>query len=168
LRLFTPEGYYKKLSAIPIDQLVAQGIKGMILDLDNTITTWNNLEFDPEVLTWFEQLHAAGIKSCILSNNYAPRIEPIAKAVGSLYVGQAKKPLKSGYRRGMKVLGTGIENTIMVGDQLLTDIFGGKRTGLRCILVEPISTEKEYWFTTYVNRKIEKRILKKLDLKSRP
>ncbi len=168
MRLFTPEGYYKKLSAIPVDQLVAQGVQGVILDLDNTITTWNSLEFDQEVLAWFDKLHAAGIKSCILSNNHAPRIAPIAAAVGSLFVGEAKKPMKSGYRRGMKVLGTGIGNTIMVGDQLLTDVFGGNRAGLRCLLVEPISTDQEYWFTTYVNRKIEKWILRKLNLKSLP
>ncbi len=167
LRLFTPEGYYKKLSAIPVDQLVAQGIRGVILDLDNTINTWNSLKIEPEVLAWFDKLHAAGIKSCILSNNHAPRIAPVAEAVGSLFVGEAKKPMKSGYRRGMKVLGTGIGNTIMVGDQLLTDIFGGTVQGCAAFWWNLSQRIKNivYHICQSENRKW---ILKRLNLKSLP
>lgn len=164
LRLFKPDGYYRALTAIPIAEFLKRDISGVLFDLDNTITTWNNLVCDESVIAWFRQLHEAGIKSCILSNNHAPRIEPVAKILGSFFVAEAHKPSAQGYYRGMQVLGTTEANTMMVGDQLLTDIYGAKKVGIACFLVVPIDTRQEYWFTTLVNRRLERLLLRRLKL----
>lgn len=77
---------------------------------------------------------------------------------------EARKPSAQGYYRGMQVLGTTEANTMMVGDQLLTDIYGAKKIGLACFLVVPIDTRQEYWFTTLVNRRLERLLLRRLRL----
>ncbi len=163
---FTPDGYFKSVTQIPVSLLQQRGIRGVLFDLDNTITTWNQLDCSQEVKEWFIHLQEAGIKACILSNNCAARVEPVASVLNISFVAEAKKPFPNGYRRGMAVLGISPQNALMVGDQLLTDIAGAKRLGICCFLVEPISTEKEYWFTTYVNRPLERWLLRRKKLQA--
>mgnify|MGYP000902491075 CR=1 FL=1 len=159
LKYLTPNAYYESLAAIKPEKLVQSGIKGVIFDLDNTITTWNNIEVEKATIDWFVALHNAGIKACILSNNSMPRIKPVAGLLGIYCVEKAKKPLLTGYRRAMQTMGTNTQNTLMVGDQLFTDIWGAKRLGLKGILVKPISLEHEFMGTRF-NRFWERRIMK--------
>ena len=154
LKYLTPNAYYENLAII-----VTLGIEGLIFDLDNTITTWNNLEVEKDTLEWFTRLHQAGIKACILSNNSMPRIKPVADMLGIYFVEKAKKPFLSGYKRALAVMGTNTQNTIMIGDQLFTDIWGAKRLGMKGILVKPISLEREFMGTRF-NRFWERRIMK--------
>ena len=159
LKYLTPNAYYENLAIIDPAQLVTLGIEGLIFDLDNTITTWNNLEVEKDTLEWFTRLHQAGIKACILSNNSMPRIKPVADMLGIDFVEKAKKPFLSGYKRALAVMGTNTQNTIMIGDQLFTDIWGAKRLGMKGILVKPISLEREFMGTRF-NRFWERRIMK--------
>ncbi|MBR1629129.1 MAG: HAD hydrolase-like protein, partial [Lachnospiraceae bacterium] len=73
------------------------------------------------------------------SNNREERVQPFAEAVGATgYVFKANKPAKQAYLRGMKRMGTNLRNTLFIGDQIFTDVWGAKRTGIHGILVEPV------------------------------
>lgn len=138
--LFTPTFQAKSLDSISIERLVQQGVHGLIIDLDNTMTPWNDMEVGPKVVDWFKKLDAAGIKACVVSNNKKKqRVAVVAERLGIPFVFRATKPRRRAFRAGMEILGTGQEDTVVIGDQLFTDIMGGNRLGLATILVLPIS-----------------------------
>lgn len=153
--LFTPTFQANSLDSISIDGLVQHGIHGLIIDLDNTMTPWNDVEVGPKVIDWFERLQSAGIKACVVSNNKRrQRVAVVAERLGIPFVFRATKPRRRAFRAGMEILGTGKQDTVVIGDQLFTDIMGGNRLGLSTILVLPIS-EREY-FGTRVMRRVER------------
>lgn len=150
--LFRPTFQAKSLDSISVDQLVQQGIRGLIIDLDNTMTPWNDLEVGPKVADWFKKVHAAGIKACVVSNNKKKqRVAVVAERLGIPFVFRATKPRRRAFRTGMQIIGTGKEDTVVIGDQLFTDIFGGNRLGLSTILVVPIS-DREFIGTRFMRR----------------
>ena len=79
----------------------------------------------------------------LLSNNKEPRVKPFADNVGSQYVFKAGKPGIKGYISAMKKMGTHPKNTIFVGDQLFTDVWGAKKAGIITYLVKPIHPKEE-------------------------
>lgn len=148
--LFTPTFQAQSLDSISIEQLVRSGIKGLIIDLDNTMTPWNDLEVGPKVVEWFEKIHAAGIKACVVSNNKRKqRVAVVAERIGIPFIFRATKPRRRAFRAGMQLLGTGQKDTAVIGDQLFTDIMGGNRLGLSTILVLPIS-DREFIGTRFM------------------
>lgn len=137
-------------------QLAEWGIRGVVLDLDNTLVLWHALEVSTEVREWVRALHEAGIKMCLLSNTHKPkRVRVVAEHLGIHFVPGGAKPRRRGFRRAVEAMGLKIEETAMVGDQLFTDIWGGNRTGLRTILVEPLAA-REFWGTKMVQRPLER------------
>ena len=151
----TPDFLVKNIEDIKIDFLFKNKIEGLIIDLDNTITFYNSRNISIEVKNWINEVIASGIKVVILSNNKAVRIEETIKDFPIDYVERAKKPFKKGYIQALKKLNKPKENVMMIGDQIFTDTFGAKRSGLKIILVNPLPG-KEYWFT-YVSRFFERR-----------
>jgi HAD superfamily phosphatase (TIGR01668 family) len=137
-------------------QLAEWGIRGVVLDLDNTLVLWHALEVSTEVRDWVRALHDAGIKMCLLSNTHKPkRVRVVAEELGIHFVPGGAKPRRRGFRRAVEAMGLTVEETARVGDQLFTDIWGGNRTGLRTILVEPIAA-REFWGTKMVQRPLER------------
>jgi hypothetical protein len=142
--LLRPEFQYDSLTDIPVEFFLLQGIKGLLLDLDNTIAPWNDKSLTREVMDWFEKIKAAGIKACIVSNNRLPdRVSAVADILEIFYVYKAAKPRKKAFLKGVNTLGMSSEEIAVIGDQLFTDIFGGNRLGIKTILVLPID-EKEF------------------------
>lgn len=78
------------------------------------------------------------MKTALVSNNGEERVRPFAEKVESIYLYKAGKPKKDGYEKAMQQMGTDTENTLFVGDQIFTDIFGGNRAGLDTVLTEPV------------------------------
>lgn len=153
--LFKPTYQADSLDSIPMEMLKKEGIRGLIIDLDNTMTPWNDLEVGPKVTEWFQKVKEAGISPCIVSNNKRKqRVAIVAENLGIPFVYRATKPRAIAFRRGMKVLGTGISDTAVIGDQLFTDILGGNRLGLFTILVIPIN-DQEFIGTRFL-RQMEK------------
>ena len=165
LGLITPAAYYETVCQINLKQLQQQGIRLLLFDLDNTITTWNSPELNHEVKKWFQELHHLGLQGCILSNNSAQRIQGIANELDIAYVPKARKPLPQGYHRAMRLCNGNKETTVMIGDQLFTDMLGANLAGIAGFLVKPISLAQEFRGTK-INRKLErlvmKRVLKKM------
>jgi len=156
--LFKPAYHAPSLDRIPISKLQEAGIKGLIIDLDNTMTPWNDMEVGPKVCEWFKKLKQAGIRACVVSNNKRKkRVAVVAERLGIPFVFRATKPRRRAFRAGMELLGTGPENTAVIGDQIFTDIFGGNRLGLYTILVTPIN-DREFIGTRFM-RLLERALL---------
>lgn len=150
--LFKPTFQADSLDSIPVEVLKRDGIRGLIIDLDNTMTPWNDLEVGPKVVKWFEKLKAAGIQACVVSNNKRKqRVAVVADRLGIPFVFRATKPRRRAFQAGMDILGTGMSDTAVIGDQLFTDILGGNRMGLYTILVLPIN-DREFIGTRIMRR----------------
>lgn len=153
--LFRPTFQADSLDSITVETLRQNGIRGLIIDLDNTMTPWNDLEVGPKVAQWFEDIQAAGIKACVVSNNKRrQRVAVVAERLGIPFVFRATKPRRRAFRAGMDILGTGKKDTAVIGDQLFTDILGGNRLGLYTILVLPIN-DREF-IGTRIMRQMER------------
>ena len=150
--LFKPTFQADSLDSIPMEVLKRDGIRGLIIDLDNTMPPWNDLEVGPKVVEWFEKLRVAGIQACVVSNNKRKqRVAVVADRLGIPFVFRATKPRRRAFQAGMDILGTGMSDTAVIGDQLFTDILGGNRMGLYTILVLPIN-EREFIGTRIMRR----------------
>ena len=155
---FTPDWRVPHVTAISCDFLRAHGIRALVLDLDNTLVPWRSTEIHAEIRSWIERLRAAGIGLCIVSNTRRMRrIHAIGSELRVVVVPLAGKPRRRGFRRALALLGVPPSEAAVVGDQLITDVWGGNRTGLRTIRVEPLS-EVEFIATRLFDRNVERLI----------
>lgn len=153
--LLRPRAYFDSLTAIDPAELAQRGYRALLFDVDNTITPWNSPEVTPEVLAWFAALPRYQLAGCIISNNSAERLAPLAAKLGIDYLAKARKPLPFGCARAAAQLGAAKEQTLMLGDQLFTDVLGANLAGIDAVLLKPISLAREFRWT-YVNRRLEK------------
>jgi HAD superfamily phosphatase (TIGR01668 family) len=137
LRWLRPSSEVEAVYDIDPLALRALGIKGLILDLDNTIVPWGVRTVSPQLPRWIAAARDANLRLCIVSNNMGSRVTGIAAALGLPLVWGALKPRRRALRRALALMGTTPEATALVGDQLFTDILGGNRLGLHTILVRP-------------------------------
>ena len=142
LERFFPDEYVDSAYGIPFEELYRKGYRGIIFDVDNTLVP-HGAPADARSVSLFERLRAIGFSTCILSNNKEPRVAPFAGQVKSPYIFKGGKPSVKGYERAMEVMGTGRENTLFIGDQLFTDVWGARRTGLYSILTKPMDPHEE-------------------------
>ena len=125
------------------------GIRALLVDVDDTLLSSRADELEPNILTWFASLKAAGIPVAILSNGSQARVAQIAAEVGVPALSLAGKPFGVAFRRGLRLL---------VGDQLFTDVLGARQAGLKSILVDPLSPGKLPH--TRLARRLERMVLK--------
>lgn len=152
-----PKLYLKDVTAISMDILEKNNIKGLILDVDNTLIDINR-NMDPKVLDWVNELKSNGIKFCIVSNtNKVDKVKSVAENLDMPYFYFSKKPFKKGFMNAKKQMKLNEENIAAVGDQIMTDVIGANRCKMFSILVEPIS-QKDI-FITKIKRPIEKLII---------
>ena len=142
LERFFPDEYVDSAYGIPFEELYRKGYRGIIFDVDNTLVP-HGAPADARSIGLFESLRAMGFSTCIRSNNTEPRVAPFAGQVKSPYIFKGGKPSVKGYERAMEVMGTGRENTLFIGDQLFTDVWGARRTGLYSILTKPMDPHEE-------------------------
>ena len=157
--LLKPRYRFYRVTDITPQFLREQGIKGLLLDVDNTLSTHKGQELLEGLPQWIKTMEAEGIRLTVISNAAKMRLVPFAQNIGMNFVHRAAKPLFWGYVIGAKRLGLKIKETAMVGDQLFTDILGANVVGMPSILVEPILLETGKSFV--VRRKWEKKILGK-------
>lgn len=139
---FFPDEYLDSTYKIDFDKLYAQGYRGLIFDIDNTLVP-HGAPADERACALFAHLRELGFKSCFLSNNQIERVFSFNSVIGERFIENAHKPSVKNYRKAMEILGTDTSNTIFIGDQLFTDIYGAKRAGIRNILVKPIHPKEE-------------------------
>lgn len=154
-----PKFYLKNVKDITMKFLKENNIKGLILDVDNTlIDKKKNLLEGSEI--WCKELKDAGIKICILSNTAnKEKAKEVAEKLQIPYIYFAKKPLKGGFKKAKKILEIEKNSEIaVVGDQIFTDVIGSNRVKMVSVLVKPIS-EDDLWYTK-IKRPIEELIIK--------
>ena len=154
-----PNLYLKDVTAITTDILKKHKIKGLILDVDNTLIDVDR-KMNPKVVDWVNELKKNGIKFCIVSNtNKYEKVKSVAEKLDIPYFYFAKKPFKRGFQKAKNLMKLKEENIAAVGDQLMTDVLGANRCKMFSILVEPIS-EKDI-FITKIKRPFENLIIKR-------
>lgn len=142
LEAFYPGEYLDSAYEIPYETLYQEGYRGIIFDIDNTLVP-HGARADGRAKMLFIRLKALGFSCCLLSNNKEARVKPFHDEVKVCYIHDAHKPSVKNYRQAMKRMGTDVSNTIFVGDQIFTDIYGANRAGIRTILVKPIHPKEE-------------------------
>lgn len=130
------------LDNISLQGLWDKGIRGLILDLDNTITPWRKDEITPEAISLIEEARLLTFKIAILSNATRKRTENIAQRYNLPFLAPALKPRLGPYRHLLKEMGLRGEQVAVIGDQLFTDVLGGNRAGCYSILVNPLENNE--------------------------
>src|SRR5699024_1650018 len=127
LNLFLPNKHVNHIYDITPAFLQSKNIKGMIVDLDNTLLPWGMAHATEEVIEWLRKMKEASIQVTILSNNNADRVFIFAETLEAPFVSRAKKPVRRAFLKAQKMMNLNKEEIIVVGDQLLTDVLGGNR-----------------------------------------
>jgi HAD superfamily phosphatase (TIGR01668 family) len=139
--MFGPDRFVSRLAGVGVDDLYAQGFRGLIVDLDNTLLGFAQTELGADHLAWVARAHARGFAMVMVSNNFTDRVTTIAAQLGIPCVPNALKPLPFGVQRAVRMLGLPRKQIAVVGDQLFTDVLSGKLCGLYTILTEPIEAK---------------------------
>jgi len=137
-----PDLRFATVEQIQVDTLASRGITGVLADLDGTLVGDHQRDVAGSVTAWVDGLRAAGIGVCIVSNSGPARVAPVAAVLDVPYVAHAAKPLRRGIDAGLRVLARPANDVALVGDQLFTDVWGGRRSRLLTILVEPRSADQ--------------------------
>ncbi len=158
LKKFLPLDYVPSIFHITPEYLKERNIKGIITDLDNTLVEWDRPLATPEITSWFQKMKEHGIHIVIVSNNSQKRVHRFAEPLGIPYIYKANKPVRKSFNKALSILNVQKDEAVVIGDQLLTDIFGGNRAGFNTILVIPVANS-DAWMTKF-NRKIERILLR--------
>ena len=140
--IFFPDRYVASTYVIDFEQLYEEGYRGLIFDIDNTLVP-HGAPADKRATALFDRLKSIGFRCCLISNNQEPRVKMFNQDIGVDYVYNAHKPSTKNYVKAMEIMGTDKENSLFIGDQLFTDVWGAKRAGIRNILVKPIHPKEE-------------------------
>ena len=158
---FVPEYRFPTFDMASADFLVSIGVKGVILDVDNTLEPYEHPLPGEHVIKWLESLKDRGIRTAIVSNNNHKRIELFNKDIGMPAYAKAGKPFKKNLIRAMRDMGTDSHNTVLMGDQVFTDVWAAHNAGVRAILVPPINDKRDLF--TRFKRLLERPILRKYE-----
>jgi HAD superfamily phosphatase (TIGR01668 family) len=137
---FRPDHKFTRAGEITPEVLERLNVRGLILDLDNTLTRWEDDKVAPGIHDWIGALKEAGIRMVILSNGLREKQDTVSRALDlPLVRAPLPKPFAVGFAKALKVIGLPREEVAMVGDIVVTDIWGANRLGIRTMLVEPLS-----------------------------
>lgn len=153
---FYPNEYRDSTYELDFQAYYDKGYRGILFDIDNTLVE-HGLPATDRAVKLFEDLRAIGFKTCLISNNQEPRVKPFAELVKSDYIYNAHKPSTKNYVKAMEIMGTDISNSMFVGDQLFTDVYGANRAKMYTVLVKPIHPKEEIQIV--LKRKLEKIVL---------
>ena len=155
---FFPDYKFNSINDIDINILKNREIKFAILDIDNTLVPYTSPKPDDNAISFLKKLKENNIEYCFVSNNHKSRINLFNEEIGAQVYPNAAKPLLWGIKRAMKAFGAEKNNTVIIGDQVFTDVWGGKRAGVLTILVDPIKECDTAFFK--FKRHFEKKIVR--------
>lgn len=139
---FYPDEFVDSVYVIDFNKLYKEGFRGILFDIDNTLVRHGE-DATEDAKMLLESLQRLGYKVCLISNNKKERVERFNKDIQIDYIYNAHKPSKKNYCRAMDIMGTSTKDTLFVGDQLFTDVYGAKRSGMKTILTKPIDPKEE-------------------------
>lgn len=162
---FVPDFRFESFEQASAEFLLSIGVKGIVLDVDNTLEPYENPKPSPNVLAWFKSLEENGIGAAIVSNNSSDRIDLFNEELRLPAYSKAGKPKKKNVLRAMRDMGTAPDNTVLMGDQIFTDVWAAHNAGIRAILVPPIKDKRD--ILTRFKRLLEIPVLRKYERKHR-
>ena len=162
--MFKPNIKLHRITDITLELLCKKNIKGLVLDVDNTLSTHHGISLVEGLENWISIMQDAGIKLIILSNSKEKRVKPFADKIGLDYASLGCKPLPFGYMKVKKRLGFKRKEIAIVGDQMFTDVIGGNFFGIITIMTDLILAEDKPSFK--IRRKLEKKFLKKMKVEN--
>ena len=157
--MLTPDYYYDSVYEIPYNELWKKKIRGLIFDLDNTLTPFHEKLPPAKIVALMRHLEKVGFQVCLLTNNTTGRLNRFNEGMKLKGIANGLKPFTRGIKQAMKLMGTNRSQTVIIGDQLLSDVWAGKNAGICTIMVKPI-TEKDFFFVR-IKRVIERFMLRK-------
>lgn len=160
-KYFLPDNYYENIFCVTTELLSNHGIKGIICDIDNTLEPYEVEAPSEKVLDWLKEINQAGISISFVSNNNKERVSKFNSKLKFFASANSRKPFSKQILKAMDHMGTDKTNTAIIGDQIFTDIFAGKKIGLYSILIKPINDKKSLFFK--FKRKLEKIIMKNMN-----
>ena len=141
-----PDYMFRTFDEITPEFLQGLGIRAILADIDNTLAPYEQPEPDDRIRNWIASLAEAGISIAFVSNNDRDRVELFNRTLGVPAYWKSGKPFKKSLLRAMRDLGTDRTNTVMLGDQLLTDAWAGNAAGLKVMIVPPIKDKLNLFF----------------------
>jgi len=153
---FIPTAFVPKIEDIDYEKLREQGVKSLFFDLDNTLIAYDVDMISNQTSSFLKTLEES-FDIVILSNSRKHRVAPAVRDFK--YVSFAKKPLKFGLNKAKKIVNKQKAEIVLIGDQIITDVFVANRFGIQSILVNPIKKSSDRKITKF-NRKIANCILK--------
>ncbi|MBQ7200543.1 MAG: YqeG family HAD IIIA-type phosphatase [Eubacterium sp.] len=141
---------------IDYEKLYDDGYRGLLFDIDNTLVKHGDMA-DERAKELFLRLRRIGFECCLISNNKKTRVRSFNEDIGVHTIFNAHKPAAKGYYYAMELMNTNLNNTVFIGDQLFTDIFGAKKIGMKNYLVSPINKREEIQIV--IKRKLENIVL---------
>ena len=160
--LLKPDIKLKRVTDITPEILEKYNINSLILDVDNTLSTHHGQILTDGLEDWLKLMKENGIRLTVLSNSKEKRVKPFAEKIGLPYISLGLKPLPFGYIRALKMSDSKRKNTAIVGDQIFTDVLGGKFSGVKTVLLTLIEPEKSLRFR--FKRRVEHWLIKRLKI----
>lgn len=148
-----PTFYAPKLTEVTASFFLNQGIKVLCCDLDNTLAPYDELKPRKSILNWIKKMKNAGLEFFIISNNEEARVKPFAEAVDVAYLAKTGKPFRNKLLMFLAKKGYAKDKVMVIGDQLLTDVWMANRFGMKSLFVEKL-VSYDHW-PTKPNRFIE-------------
>lgn len=164
INLIIPNCYVQDVYDIEYEELYKKGYCNIIFDIDNTLLPVNDVNVPEKLVKLIKKLQSHDFNICIVSNNNLERVLPVAKRLGVTYLANAKKPTKEAFDKALAILDGSASDTVMVGDQMLSDIKGANEYGLYSVLVEPV--DNKYDIKTGTSRVLQNMMVKKLERKN--
>ena len=158
-KIITPDYMFASYRDITPEFLHGLGVKGLLIDIDNTLAPYEQDLPDDNIKAWFKSLSDNGIGAALISNNGAERVELFNREIGIPAFYKSGKPFPKNLYKAMAALGSDVTNTAMLGDQLLTDAGAGNHIGLKTIIVPPIKDKNKLFFRC--KRRLEVPTIKK-------
>ncbi|HHT64889.1 MAG: YqeG family HAD IIIA-type phosphatase [Caldicoprobacterales bacterium] len=152
--LLKPRQTHASIFDIDLRSYWDRGYQNIIIDVDNTITAWNHYKITPKLKEWISKAKDTGFHICLLSNSSQSKIRAFALELGVTYSPIGGKPFARGFYCALTELGATVQDTLVIGDQIFTDILGGNRAGMFTILVDPI--DKREFIGTRLTRLMER------------
>ncbi len=156
LERFYPKRIADSSFAIDYEKLYEEGYRGLIFDIDNTLVE-HGADADQRAINLMARLKSIGFDICLISNNREERVVRFNKDINVKYIFDAHKPSPQNYIKAMRLMGTNIKNTVFVGDQLFTDVYGANRVGIMTYFVKQIGPREEIQIV--FKRKLERIVL---------
>ncbi len=166
MALFYPTVYRDRVTDITVEDVQQWGVRGLLLDVDNTLTTYGSLHLAPEIEAWLHTMQRAGIALTVVSNAFNKRVAPFSQKIGLRHIALSCKPSPLGFWRAARRLGLPRRQCAVVGDQVFTDIVGANLGGFPSVLLTPIRTDNEKPFLR-LRRRWEKPIRRRGEEKAR-